>query len=100
MDSQKNIIDDLKKELYQIYEQGKSYGYYARIFKQALDSDDFLEKIKKFIGNRDKTPSGFSRVVKEERPDLTIEYVVTKEKYRELFSDEIIRICNERLGRK
>ena len=32
--------------------------------------------------------------------DLTIEYVVTQDKYKELFPNEIIQICNERLGRK
>ncbi|WP_100629755.1 phospholipase D-like domain-containing protein [Algoriphagus formosus] len=49
-------------------------------------------------GNDDSMiPSGFTKLVEVNRMDQSFEYIMTKEKYRKLFSDKMLQLAEERL---
>jgi len=65
----------------------------------------FLSMVNKYTGvqtaiklaTNPEGAEGFLKLMEHKRPDLTAEFLVLKEKYRSLFSEEVIEKCQERL---
>lgn len=88
---------DFYKEMLNIYEQADiQCNYRATRFKQMVAENGGVITAKKLISKNGGT-EGFLRLWECNRLDLSIEALVLKDKYKELFTNEERRICKDRL---
>lgn len=92
---------DLRKEFHRdmiaIYQNAKKEcGYNATRFLQMVAAKDGLTVAKSFIQRRQPT-DGFTTLWELGRLDLTVEALILKPKYAELFTDEERRQVQELL---
>jgi hypothetical protein len=92
------LEEEFEKDMFGIYEKAKVHKYYATRYLQMLRRRGGLETAKILI-NRKITPSGFDRLVRLGRIDLSVEALVISKKYKELeyFTSEDRRKATERL---
>lgn len=102
-DTQKPSMGDKKLEeefdngMREIYERAKAEcSYVATRYLQMVNEYGGLETARKLLSS-DKMHDGFVKLWECGRLDLTVEALVTKEKYRNLFTDAEIRIAWKRL---
>jgi hypothetical protein len=94
---------DLRKEFHKdmiaIYQNAKKEcGYNATRFLQMITAKDGLAVAKSFI-QRSQPTDGFTTLWELGRLDLTVEALILKPKYVELFTDEERRRVQELLDR-
>lgn len=81
----------------EVYEKAKAEcGYIATRYLRMVNEYGGLETARKLLSS-DKIHDGLIKLWKCGRLDLTVEALVTKEKYRSLFTDVEIRIAEKRL---
>ncbi len=96
------LVKNLKDDLRDAYEAGKTKKYYANIMLNTLnkDNNEFLNSLIGFVTS-ETLPSGFTILWQEQCLDLSIEYIISIKddgKYNSLFSDDIICTCKNRLN--
>ncbi len=80
-----------------IYEQAYlQCNYRSTRFRQMVANEGEVKTAKKLIYKNGGT-AGFERLYKCNRLDLSVEALVSQDKYRELFTEEEITMCKERL---
>lgn len=97
------LMADVKIKLAMEYEEEtqvvldtmKKLKYNHTIFKVSVRKLGAVATAHRFIPTLTK---GYTDLLLVNRVDLSIEFMVVKEKYKELFTGEEIRICKERLG--
>lgn len=93
-----NILEKkFNEEMYDIYyTTKKEIKYNSTRFLQLVTTDGGIKAAKKLI-SKDGGTYGFERLWKENRLDLSVEALVLKPKYKDLFTDEERKICRIRL---
>lgn len=94
--------DDLKKQFNEEVESllqktKEEISYPAYFYKLSKRVGGHLEATKILIH---KSTTGFKSLVLKRRLDLSVEKVVIKDKYKNLFTEHDIKICKEKLGRR
>lgn len=79
------------------YAAKKEIGYNASRFIQIVSNEGGLKAAKKLITKNGGT-YGFEVLWENKRLDLSVETLVLKPEYRELFTDEEIERCKSRLN--
>ncbi|WPC42817.1 hypothetical protein [Clostridium sp. JS66] len=74
----------------------KECGYRATRFLQMLGEKGGVKTAKKLI-SKDGGTEGFLKLWQFGRLDLSIESLVQQDEFRELFTDEELEMCKERL---
>ena len=93
--------EDLERKFYmdmrEIYfKADKECGYRASRFMQMLAEKGGVDAAKKLVTKEGGT-EGFEKLWQYKRLDLSVEALVLKDVYKNLFSDEIRDICRQRL---
>ena len=85
------------KSMLEIYRRAKEEcGYNATRFLQMVSNGGGLRTAKKLLATTDPS-DGFTELWKNHRLDLTVEHLVLKPEYRDLFTDNEITTAKERL---
>lgn len=71
-------------------------NYRATRFKQMVANEGGVKTVKKLICKNGGT-ARFERLYECKRLDLSVEALVSQDKYKELFTEEEITMCKERL---
>lgn len=88
---------DLYNDMLSIYKEAdKECNYRPTRFREMLISEGGLKTAKKLISKNGGT-DGFVRLWESHRLDLSVEVLVLKDKYKELFTDEERKMCRDRL---
>lgn len=91
---EKSLMADLLK----ICSKSKEFGYNSTRFLQMLAENGPINTCRKLINTNDiNYASGFVRLWEARRLDLSMEYVVLQNQYRELFTLSERQICYRRL---
>lgn len=92
------LLQKLKDELIEAYREGKKIGYRATEMLDALTEPDFITILTRFVDHKDnEIPSGFTTLVENKKLNLSIEAIISKSEYSELFAPSIIEKCKKRL---
>ena len=86
---------EYEEETQVVLDTMKKLKYNYTIFKVSVRKIGAVATAHRFIPTLTK---GYTDLLLVNRVDLSIEFMVVKEKYKELFTTEEIRICKERLG--
>jgi hypothetical protein len=70
------------------YKAGHATGYWANRFLQKVKKDRGLPAARQWLKPEKGLSPGLQRLVKEKRVDLSMEALVLKELWRELFTDQ------------
>ncbi|AXU29126.1 TPA: hypothetical protein ACKONR_001284 [Clostridioides difficile] len=88
---------DLYHDMVNIYKEADlQCNYKPTRFLQLINNKGALLAAKELI-NKEGVTEGFTRLWECKRLDLSLEVLVLKEKYKELFTDEERKICINRL---
>lgn len=88
---------DLYHDMVNIYKEADlQCNYKPTRFLQLINNKGALLAAKELI-NKEGATEGFTRLWECNRLDLSLEVLVLKEKYKELFTDEEREICINRL---
>lgn len=89
------VVRDFDHAMMQIYVQAKQQaGYAATRFHQMLIEHGGLETARRLLP---QMSDGFTELYRRGRLDLTVEALVLKPKWRDLFSEEERKMARERL---
>jgi hypothetical protein len=91
MNIRQQFEEDMRKIFIRAYEE---CNYRASRFLQMVDNLGGVEAAKKLILTQ---TDGFTRLYELNRLDLSVEYLVLKQNYSELFTEEECEICKLRL---
>lgn len=72
------------------------YNYKEAGFFQMIQTDGAIRTAKEIINKADVT-EGFIKLAEDNRLDLSLEAIVIKDKYKEVFTNEERKICLKRL---
>lgn len=94
-------MNDIERKFYtamtDVYRKAdKECGYRATRFLQMLSEKGGVKTAKELIAKEGGT-EGFSKLWQFGRLDLSVEALVLKNEYKELFTEEELRLCRERL---
>ena len=76
------------REMLRLYEEATSFGYYATRYRQMVIRRGGLAAAKRLLSYESV---GFGRLWEEDRLDLSVEALVLREPWRELFTQEELR---------
>lgn len=95
----KNLEKLLLDDLLVVCKKCETIGYSPSYFRQMIVNDGVLETCHRLIQKNDIAgyASGFERLWEEHKLQWSMEYIVLKPQYRELFTEEELRICKKRL---
>lgn len=89
---------EFQKDMIDIYRKAKEEcGYNATRFLQMVSNEGGLKTARKLLATAEPS-DGFTELWRNHRLDLTMENLVSKPKYRSLFTDQEIEIARERLA--
>jgi hypothetical protein len=92
-----DIERKFNNEMINIYKRAdKEIGYRATRFLQMLSEKGGINTAISLVSKEGGT-DGFSVLWENKRLDLSVEALVLRDEYKELFSDEITKVCRERL---
>lgn len=90
-----NLVRDFDHAMMQIYVQAKQQaGYTATRFYQMLDEHGGVETARRLLP---QMSDGFTELYRRNRLDLTVEALVLKPKWHDLFSVEERQMARDRL---
>ncbi|MBD8489190.1 HNH endonuclease [Echinicola sp. CAU 1574] len=96
-----NLESKFNDKAFEIYEAAKKYcGYNATRFLQKIRKDGGLKAAKSWLNPKamNKPPTkGFITLVNEGRLDISLEALVLREPWRELFTSEELAVASQRL---
>ena len=88
----------LDGDMVDIYRRtGEAFDYWPNYFLRMVRNQGGLVAARKLLADR-KVSEGFLRLVKARRLDLSVEYVVLKPRYAQLFTPEERKIARDRLA--
>lgn len=92
-----NLKNKFNLEVLQAVEESKKIGYTPIRFIQMLQQsgNNALEVVPRLVLKESTT--GLEKLWEKCRLDLSIEAIIVKSEYRDLFSDEIVNICKKKL---
>lgn len=90
------LESQFQEEMLQIYRESLKIGYKPLLFLQMIGVLGGVNAAKKLLATNE-TSNGFTRLWELGRLDLTVEAVVIKEEYAELFDVKEIEIARSRL---
>lgn len=93
--------EELHEALLNVYERARGdAGITFRQFRAMLNRQTARETAEQLLRPmpNGRTPNGFRRIVAAGRPDLTLEYVVLQQRFRNLFTDGQRAEARRRLG--
>ena len=89
--------EEFNNGMREVYERAKAEcNYVATRYLRMVNEHGGLRTTRKLLSS-DKTHDGLTRLWECGRLDLTVEALVTKEKYRTLFTEAEIKIAEKRL---
>ncbi|MDD3000951.1 MAG: HNH endonuclease [Candidatus Riflebacteria bacterium] len=95
-----SIEEKLTNELIVLYRTtGEEIGYWGRRFLQSVKRNGGYATVKRML--KPRTPlqrAGLDVLLDAGRPDLTVEAIILKSEYKQLFTQEELKIASERLG--
>ena len=93
------LEDELHEEMELLYKRaGEETNYWGNRYLQVVRRNGGLKTAKKMLHSKTSGQrAGLDRLLKAGRPELTLEYLVLKSKYRTLFTNEEINVAKERL---
>ena len=93
-----NLEKDLRIDLITICDESKKIGYNPTRFLQMLYQWGPVEAVKKILVNKTWVQDGLTILWKKKRLDLSIEYLLSKnKKYNTLFSNEELKEAKNRI---
>lgn len=94
------IEEELTADLVDGYRKaGEEVGYWGRRFLQSVHRNGGVATVKRMLSPRTKGQRvGLDALLEAGRPDLTVEAIILKSKYRVLFTPEELKVAAERLG--
>jgi 5-methylcytosine-specific restriction enzyme A len=95
-----SVEDQLTAVLEQSYRRaGEEVGYWGRRFLQAVRRKGGLATVRRMLKPRTTGQrAGLDALLDANRPDLTVEAIILKPKFRRLFSKAELHVASERLG--
>lgn len=88
---------DLYNDMLRIYKEAdRECNYRPTIFREMLIREGGLKTAKSLISKNAET-TGFTKLLECSRLDLSVEALVAKDKYKELFTDKEIKSCKDKL---
>ncbi len=94
---QKKLESDFQRDMVKIYVEAKKIGYNPTRFLQMIDEYGGLGAAKRLLSTEEFVQDGVVTLWKLGRLDLSVEAVVLKEKYSELFSEHERQVARKRL---
>ncbi len=92
-----DLVRSLQKDLLNGYNISKrEFGYNATRFLEMISKKGALETAKTLI-KKDALSTGFIMLYENNRLDISLEAIVLKPEYKELFTENELNICRERL---
>jgi hypothetical protein len=92
------LADEFHKAMIQdVYEAALKCGYHATIFKRMLARKGGLQTAIELLGPR-AVQYGFAELWKRGKLDLTMEHLVIQDRWRELFTSDLVSIAEDRLS--
>ena len=83
-------------EMVRIYREATKFGYYPNYFLRMVAEQGGLSAAKQLLGDS-RVSSGFERLWKERRLDLSVEALVLLEPWNSLFTDAELAVARHRL---
>jgi hypothetical protein len=88
---------ELKREMYRLYEEPKEkYGYNGTYYLKMLEKLGSLETARRLAGDP-KIHAGLIRLQKHNALHLSVEALVLRERWRDLFDDDVRKAAREKL---
>ena len=91
-----DIAERFQQEMFRVYREVTEFRYYPTYFLRMVNEQGGLAAAKQLLSG-DAVSSGFTRLWKEQRLDLSVEAVVLQEPWRSLFTDEELAKARRRL---
>ena len=95
MNEKEILIKEFEADLNAIIKEIEKEVYKPKLFKCMVSNIGGYQATKKTISK--VNTSGYLKLYDKSRLDLSIENLVINKKYRALFTQEEIKLCNERL---
>lgn len=93
----KQLINELNKAMFRIYDESKAIGYTPFKFRQMVANEGGLHTAKKLISSK-QLSDGFAELAQRNRLDLTVEALILQKEFRTLFTDSELEIARGRLA--
>jgi hypothetical protein len=89
--------DELEREMHRLDTDAKAIGYNAPYYRRMLGEHGALGTAQQILAT-DQPDAAFTRLGELGHPELTVEALVIKRKFRELFTPEEIATARQRLA--
>ncbi len=94
-----NLIEKFSQEMLELYQVvGKTTGYWANYYLRSVKKHGGLAHAKKALAKKDDAQDGFKKLIEVGRPDLSIEAIVLKDEYRNLFTADELEEAQRRIN--
>ena len=92
------VVARLDGEMVDIYRRtGEAFDYWPNYFLRMVRNQGGVVAARKLLADR-KVSEGYLRLVKARRLDLSVEYLVLKPRYAQLFTPEERKVARDRLA--
>lgn len=88
---------NFQNEMLNTYKEAKKLGYKPTRFLQMIDEYGAVETAKRLLASEDNLSDGVTKLWELGRLDLSMESIVIKPEYKELFTEQEIKIAEKRL---
>lgn len=95
-ENREKLLRQFDLAMKRIYDDAKAAGHKANFFRNMLLREKGYRTAIALVSKKDAT-SGFDALILLGRHDLTVEYLVTQERWRGLFTPEFVKIAEDRL---
>ncbi|EPG0330203.1 TPA: hypothetical protein NKY23_000003 [Vibrio parahaemolyticus] len=93
-----DVRDEFSAEVLSAIDESSDLGYYPTAFINMIRTRHPVE-VAKFFVNSGEEQSGLQKLKQLGRPDLTVEGIMIKPKYAELFTNDELQAATWRLNR-
>jgi 5-methylcytosine-specific restriction enzyme A len=91
--------NELTKALTDSYRRARrEVGYWGKRFLQAVTKNGGLSTAQRMLRNKSRRTKGLDAMLEANRPDLTLESIITQDKFRSLFTEAELKIASTRLA--
>ena len=97
MDNRKQFDEEMLSLFWKVGEATQR-RYWPRYFLRGVRNKGGLVYAKEALSKRNKPQTGLQRLIQADRPDLTVEALVLREEYQQLFSMEELAEARNRLA--
>ena len=93
----KNLKREFQKDMFRIYTEASELGYNPTRFLQMVHEHGGVETAKRLLSTDDFIQDGIKRLWELGRLDLSVEWLVLQDKYKDLFTEQELEIAKRRL---